>query len=529
MTNEDLLKMLKSTHAKYDAEMAWHRFQMDAYSGCGGFQGSVKQPESSFWGPAADMYSETDGTLGARTGANTYLDQFPREDAPKFARRIQVAHYPNYIAPVMDTKLSYMHGKEFTRRLPPLVDEWINDVDGTGSSMDEVRKKIVDLRAATLGWMPVVIDWNMPVEPGTSLAQAMAMGRKLTMTPLFPANLLDWETDDSGGFSWTKHVIMRRERPDPLGPAQIVSRYYIWTPNSVSVYAVTCPEGTTNETLAGFEERPNPFGEVPIVVFRHKSVTDDPVRGVPMCASSAVQAKRLFNVISEKDEHLRCSVFAMLQVPTDAPDQVGALIGGSGNALPVKTDSARSYEWIAPPPTVYQTLADEEDRLIKSISRTERTELVGDDSTAANASGISRAYKFEPTNQAIGEFARSLADSEAKVYRIVARALGADAENISVVAPTKFGISELASAIQEAIDAVTLDMGPTGNGAIKKRLIDQILPNLQPEERAQIDAEIESMSQTDALDSQLAAELATTPTPDPDEAPDPVAPDQVAA
>src|SRR3990167_7187964 len=106
----------------YAAELRRHKFLLDAFAATGGFSGRERADAASYWGPAADMYGDV--TLGAldpsdqdEAALDTYLDRHPREDMPKFRRRVQVAHYSNYCEPVVDIRLSYMNRRPFSRTI----------------------------------------------------------------------------------------------------------------------------------------------------------------------------------------------------------------------------------------------------------------------------------------------------------------------------------------------------------------------------------------------------------------------------
>lgn len=335
---DDLTTALRRSRQGYDEELTWHRFCLDAYTGGGEFQGTIRQPEA---GRAAQVYGGAGASrISSSTGRLIYLSRFPREDDPKFQGRIDIAHYPSYVEPLTDIKLGYLLDKDPDRELTDPVKEWRNDCDGKGTPFDVWRARLA-LRAAVFGWVPVVIDLDLGErdEQGAPVpitqAHADARGIRPRLVPLFPANLLEYALDEAGDFTWAKVRTTREDHSDwRADPAQI-EHYTIWTRVDFATYEVRGKTGAAQEVTSGTHE----FDRVSIAILSHRELPEGGVGGLPMHGQVSIQAKRLFNLESELDEHIRSQVFAILQVPTDNPDSLGELMVGTDNALPVKSDA----------------------------------------------------------------------------------------------------------------------------------------------------------------------------------------------
>jgi hypothetical protein len=236
-----------------------------------------------------------------------------------------------------------------------------------------------------------------------------------------------------------------------------------------------------------------------------------------MIAALVPIARRLFNLDSEMDEHLRQSVFAFLQVPTSqtlGANDDAELVIGSGNALPIPLDSSKDYKWISPDSSVATTLAERGAALREDIYRIGRTEFTK--GAGSDASGVSRAFEFETTNRAIADFANSVARSDERLLRLAAIATGdappTDTEklkSIRTTAPSKFDVEEMAKELEESISAITgVKVGPTASGEIRKRVVRKMLPNLDPEKLEEIDQEIDDLGDEEASMAAMDGEMA---------------------
>lgn len=518
----DLLDKLRHTRAGYAEECTWIRFLMDAYAGTGGFQGQVRQPAVGYWGAAAELYAPA-GSLGRDEHprpSSSYLDRFGREDDDKYRARCDVAHYPNYVGPLTDLKISYLLRKSFSREdVPEVVENWHGDVDGLGGTLDEVRPEIIT-RAAIAGWAPVLIDMR-PTPEGWTVAQAEAAGTgKPRMIPLWPANLLDW-SHDGQRFAWVKIRTDHVEQATWDAPARTVRRYAIWTAAVATIYEVVEIDGKDPEVRPPVTY-PHSFGRVPLAICRHQPGGDG-VTGLPMHGQVSTEARRLFNLISEIDEHVRQQVFAILVLSQRGQNNGGEIQLGTSNGLTIDTDAKNVHYFLAPPASVAATLEKRIEQTIREIYRMARVEFTRPQ--VAAASGVSRAYEFAQTNRALSDFARHVAAWEEDVDDLVGAALGIATDARAkerVIPPDSFDIEDLSSEIAVTIDAVTrLRIGPTAAKLARLRFIQRMLPRLAPAELEKIEEELETMAEDEARMTAAGVALLDAKTEaDPDEDPE---------
>ncbi len=471
---DSVIPALLACRADWKHERTRHKFLLDAYGGTGGFQGAVRMPFSSYWGWAADVYRHDlplADTIGvSENQLDTYLDKFTREDDDKFRRRRDMAHYPNYVSTFIDVPLSYMFRKQFQQK-PDEGDaqdlgKWMDDADGAGTDWNDIVRDTIAPRAGALGWCPVLFD--LPAN-GTMQPTAFDDERNASMPyviPLFPSNLLDWSCDENGTLRWVKIRTDYVDREDPLTLGTDVTRITIWFADRWEWYELVRDQGTGKPTLRGIDEGTHPFEEVPLCVMRRKPIPDDPFRGIPLASSASDEARRMFNCLSELDDHMRNCAFAFLEFPTEDPNAGGAKLLGNGNGLPVRPDWSNTHRWVSPDPTTADMYEKRIAASIEEMYRAQKMEFTRGQRGGNARSGVSQAFEFEAANRAIAEFARMVARFDQQARRLIAKVLPSapSAEAIITKAPHRFDVEQMATEMDEALSAIALRLGPDGRG-----------------------------------------------------------------
>lgn len=511
MTDE-LLESLERKRPGYEAELVWHKFLMDAYLGTGGFAGSVKQPPAGYWGPAADIYSTAaDRTSNDTLLLDTYLDRFPREDAPKFKSRVAGTQYDNYVEPLTDLKVAYLLRKEFdARNLDKAVEDWRENVDGAGTTWAELRASNA-IVAAVLGWRPILIDARpMPVdEQGAPIIRTRAQAREAKLrpypVPLFPANLLDYQVDDAGQFTYAKLCTTAMRQESWKDARTEVKHYTIWTPETFEKYEVTHVDG--HDKVTAQSQGVNPFGIVPLAIVKHKDNPGEPVLGLPMHAAVAQSARAHLNRLSEFNEHLRGQVFAVLVVASKGGQPSEEVTVGTDNALPIDSESKQPHAYLAPPASVAATYEKRLEAIVREMYRMARVEYTR--ATGGVTSGEAHAYEFQQTNAALADFAKCIAKAEDAVDYFVGRYYGVPENKLSEqtnVPPASFDVEDLTADIKASFDLIGGDVGPTATKMLKLRLIKQSLPMLTAEQLEIIESELDDEQGQDDADRAMAEE-----------------------
>ncbi len=485
----DLLRQLERARPGYDAERDHHAFMLDSYTGGGGYQGAIRQPEAGWWGAAAERYAPW--SRFDLPSMRSYLDRYPREDLVKYAERRARAHLWNFVGPLTDLKVGMVLGASFAYSGQPLeLGRWREDVDGAGTTWAELRPAVA-LACAIWGWAPVVVDMDAAAE-GESIAYAAARGAgRPRAIPLTPANLVDYSLD-GGAFRWAKVRTDHLERDAWTGEERAVARYGVWTSESVQTFEVRRAGGYGEPSAAFVDERPHPFGQVPIAVFRHAPMPGEPLLGRPMHRGPAVAQRRLYNLLSELDEHMRSQVFATLVL---ARRDTGELTLGTDNALTLDPDARQRHYYLSPNGDVaaaYETRIGA--TIEEGIYRAARAEFTrpGERRT----SGGARALEFAQAAHALGDFAGELARGERWMDAIAWAGLGGrpDALDGYRITPSLDLGEDVQSAIDRVTQALALKLGATVSARLRMRLAQRLDPSMPASVRATVEAEIADLA-----------------------------------
>lgn len=479
---DDLLQSLERTRSGYAVECDHGLFLLDSFTGGGGYQGTIRQPEAGWWGAAASRYSPW-RNVETYPRPRCYLDRYPREDWAKYDERRARAVLWNFIGPLTELKTSFaLSTPPNYLGQPAALAHWRENVDGGGSAWEEIRPAVA-LAAAIFGWCPVVVDMEPTIE-GESLAQARARGAgRPCVVPLTPANLVDYALDGAS-FRWAK---IRTDHTAGAwdGEASSVTSYRIWTRSSVERFDVDASGSVTSHGIA-----PHPFGQVPIAVFRYAPVPGEFVRGLPMHAGPARAQRRLYNLLSELDEHMRSQVFAQLVIACKGGIG-GELAIGTDNAIALDPDSRQEHYYLSPPAgvaAVYERRI--ESTIDHGIYRAARAEFSKPVITEAGT------HRFDLAERSGGDFAGELARGERWMDAIAWAGLGGRPEELNgySVTPAADQDADIASAIATTMQGLALKLGDTMSARLRMRLAQRLDPKMTPDVRAQVEREIVALS-----------------------------------
>jgi hypothetical protein len=508
---DNLQSFVTRTRPGFEQEGVWMRFLVDAYTGGGGFQGRLREAPSGFWGAVSSAYDgfnlltalrSTGGGDGRFSDAllDTYLDRHHREENDKFRRRVAVSHYLNYIKPTTNLKISYLARKPHRRRnVPPKLQDWI---DRTNYDAGFRQRALV---TAVLGWFPMLVD--LPSRAGSTEAQAQQQSgeRDPYAVLTLPVQLIDYELDERGVFVWAKTALTFTRRATWDVEPQRVTRTTVWTASEFVVF-----EGVDGQAPAEVDSGTHPFIAVPIVSWRSDMSVEDPVKADSINRDIANECRRLFNLLSELDEHLRGQVFALLVYPASSPTPTDSVVIGNENGLQISAEQKNVPFYLAPPSSIAETYEARIEASVIEVYRMARVEY--DRASGTQSSAQSRQQNFEQTNLAIVDLAQSIARADRDTLILVGRGLGIaepELQQIECIAYESYASEDLSLELEQAISALTIkELGPQAHIEILSRLAQQLLPQLGSDTKKIIESEIEESVAQSTRDAEMAAEAA---------------------
>jgi hypothetical protein len=491
------MQQLEATRAEYQDEAEWQKFLLDSFMGSGGYQGRIRRPHTGFWGQVVQSYA-IHALLQNVSGkdVDTYLDRHDKEDDQKFERRKNVANYSNYVRAITNLKISYIERKPNKRNnLPEELSKWIEE---TGYDKEQRRRMLV---AAVLGWFPMLVDMPSAPEGAQTAAQTGKLDPYCVLN--LPVHLLDYDLDDRGEFLWAKLKTTFIEKNTWDAESVEVERYTIWTRKDFTVWE---RRGGAGEAAIVKPTTPHKFGQVPIIAWRADISVVDDIKADSPNADLVEKVRRLFNLESELDEHIRSQVFALLIWPGSAPAGNEGATAGTQNGLLIGAEQKNLPMYLAPPASVAATLETRVEKQIVEIYRIGGVEY--ERASGVKSSAQSKENEFSKTNAQIASIAKAMADADRRTLILVGRAKGLPDDKlklIEVVPHESYADEALGDELEQAIQALTITLlGKLAKIELLKRLAQKLLPGMSAETWKTIQSEIEEAVEQAATDAEAA-------------------------
>lgn len=465
---EDRIARLHRTHKDYAANAPSWQVLLDAFEGKGGF---------------------LDGS---------YLWPYQREEAKQFEQRQAMARYHNYLEAIVDIYVRFVFTQGVKRTSKHAeYDAWLQDVDGSGTDIDEFLKR-ASAQALATGQSGILVDKEMVEPVGPSRAEDEG---RVVATIFTPTSVLDWRFVHNELAS----VKLREDAPEPpiLGDDPTCAyQYLIWDKTGWA---------RLNDRGELIDSALTEMGVVPFMMLRPKASQFSRMLGRAIVGNANV-IKALYNRASEEDEVLRAQAFSVMTVSVDkdgSVDDVKAQLGtvvGTAKALIVKG----TIDYKTPSQEVPSTIRENIGYLVREIYRIAHVRYQRDGLGVETAESIK--LQFSDLNEMLQGFAQALRDTEAAMARAwfgwttpgdaEAAKAAYEAAEITSAYPTDFFTSDLMLDLETWAEAIALDLGVTMARRIKKKAARRIDPDMDLATQETVDAEIDAMSE-DEVTNQL--------------------------
>ena len=209
--------------------------------------GTLRQRNPAYsperWEELADLYV---GGYALLDKAARYMPKFVGESRERYRERLSAASYLAYMGQIADYFVANLFSQELvlgqaadaadptTPGAPAMGDgfwsAFAHDADLRGTSLVKLLRGVLTT-ALIKGKALVVADLPAPADVAESRAEEEAAGRARGYAfEAAPEELVDWEPDDRGGFSWAilNRQIIRRETPE-ASRDRVVEEFKVWT------------------------------------------------------------------------------------------------------------------------------------------------------------------------------------------------------------------------------------------------------------------------------------------------------------
>lgn len=460
--------LLEQTHPLYtDLAPGW-RTLLDAFEGIGGFR---------------------DGE---------YLWQYANETEKEYTARKAVARYHNFAKSLVNIYVRHVFRQGVTREVKghDELQAWWKDVDGAGTPVDDLMKRAARL-ALSAGHSGVLTDKTTDTPAGPSLAD----DRGRILASIFPApSILDWRTH-AGRLTGVK--LREGASPaaitDPVPTGDDATQYLLWDEQG---WARFTHDGQPIAASAGDLQMP-----VPLAIVRPEPSAEHPFLGQSLLGDPNV-FKALYNRCSEQDEVARDQAFSILVVSVPSGEKGGGseavarakrqLGNDIGTTRAIVVEGTVSYE--AADMGVLEAIGTLIDFLIREIYRAAHVRWEMDSADAQSADAI----RLQHTE--LNEMLANLAAELTRVEREMVRAWfywkfpAANAQqqfddaNVVIKYPNEFFIADLVAELEKWAKAIGMELGLTFEHWAKKRVVDQLAPDLPPDLKETIYGEIDAMT-----------------------------------
>lgn len=449
---------------------------------------------------------------------------------------------PTFVAEAVDFQLSRIFSREPRREGPQAYLDWLDDVDGAGTSAKRWVREELAPRLFALGCLDVLAD-RPPLPDGApypeTRADIAALGLdRVEVRLIEPGDVLDWGLDRRRQYTW---VLNREyhEVNEPAGTA-FVRRYRLWDRASWWLY-----DAEGEMIGAGIHG----LGMVPqIRLFTRRAPRSTHV-GVSLFEATAELQREYYNRDSELILDDTTQAHPQLQGDASAIED-GTITIGPGWVLPVKNDhNGHSIPWSV---IDFPKGASESIRRNKSDLRDAADRLNGlakpagaNGSGTVGQSGISKSFDDRRANDLLVRRSTILADEETKLGRLVVAVAAdgkpdpADLNAVMVSYSQRFDLldaetmgarwAEAAEALSAARKLGTIEAGMKLYGAMLRELLpglaDAEYAGLENEGRRYLEAVAAGEGEGAGEDAEENDDLPDFDPDDPDAYPDPDDPD----
>lgn len=429
-------------------------------------------PNRNMYRLMRDSYNGDGGYRGA------YLIPHKRETEQNYRDRQQTAYYLNHFALIVNALVNPIFKRrplrDWSGSAGPVAEAFLEDVDGAGNDMDSFMQAAA-LSAKLYGAVFIVVENFQAMDLPASMGEALAQRKFPYAYTLDPDRVEGVSIDKNGRVLSIKF----RDTAVSSTMGDDKERTVYFDTHSWAVY----------EDGALLSSGEHNLGEVPVVWFPSQHVKNGELNPTPELYPIAGISCSLYNHCSWLTEILRNQTFPLLTFPSK---EASDLVIGNNNALCYDGDTVRFQPgFISPPSDPAALIQSQIKAMVEEMYR--MAGLTFATTTKQEASGISRQWEFERTNQRLAAFAKRCAAAERKVMALVARWMGLDLE-FQATYSSDFGITDVATELKNAQAVLDMQLTDQLKVEVAKQVLSAYVPELPSDRFDAIIADIEKQA-----------------------------------
>lgn len=430
-------------------------------------------------------------------------DPYQRAAEDAYNARLARTPIPTLFADVVRKLLARIYCREVMLEIPETgfddLRDWIEDVDGRGTSLEEWLAEEVGELFLGLGQIDLQVERPSPPN-GTEVADQGTVERlgldRCHASVILPENLLWWRLGPDLQYA---EALVREYHEDASGCPFVFYRH--WDSEGSVLYS---DQGEPVVNARGETVTPHPYGRVPIErVFDKRKVRCRNV-GLSRIGGILDLEREYYNADSEVIIGNTLRAHPTLQGPQEAVTGSNEISVGPGWVLPKITGMGNAtvgWDYVDPPMTGSEFVQTYKQDLLDRIDRiaclTKPAGASGSGGSTVSQSGLSKSFDARDGNDLLAKIARSLARLHTQAMRLGlvvirnGKATPEMLESVSAKYPSSFNLltaMELAESFAE-LQAILESAGriPEVEKAACRAIVAEIL-------RGQSDDQIEAQN-----------------------------------
>jgi len=447
------------------------------------------------------------------------------EDTLDFAARKNRAIGNNHVKHIINEKRNLLFRPGVNRSVvfpekldDPLHETWATfckNIDACGTSRDDFFRKVYGY-GTLYSWVGILVDKEKKEKKGGVAAPAITDALLIRDYPYCtiytPQSILNWSLDKFGSLNWVLLRDIQRDDTDPMAgdSNKQLETYLLWTKTFWRRISVTAAAAKPAKSVYTFGstvasdldmrreitdpgvETPHHLGEVPLVIYVDTEHPDEPLIGDNGTEEVADVSKGILNMGSNLQEQIYNTVFSLCVIKGGMKNINKISKLRLGTRIAISVPSGGGVDFVSPNPTVVDSIQrwiDHEDRTIYQKAKLKSG--FGEEKRPERMSGVAHNWDWRITNDEVADDARVMERVEEAVDHLYGKWQKIEGFKTAIKYARNFSVMSAPESLSLWEQARNSPLPKTAMVELAKQTAKNLLPRLDPEKQAAIDAEAE--------------------------------------